>query len=89
MKQKYYIDDFDSMFNELPEKKEEIFKNINLSEKMSSVIYLGIPTQKGRNDIWEFILDIKLLYNTTKKNLNLQIYLEKKYIMNIKEEIMK
>ena len=89
MKQKYYIDDFDSMFNELPEKKEEIFKNINLSEKMSSVIYLGIPTQKGRNDIWEFLLDIKLLYNTTKKNLNLQIYLEKKYIMNIKEEIMK
>ena len=67
MKQKYYIDDFDSMFNELPENREEIFKNINLSEKMSSVIYLGIPTQKGRNDIWEFLLDIKLLYNTTKK----------------------
>ena len=89
MKQKYYIDDFDSMFNELSEKREEIFKNINLSEKISSIIYLGIATQKGRNDIWEFILDIKLLYNTTKKNLNLQIYLEKKYIMNIKEEIMK
>ena len=89
MKQKYYIDDFDSMFNELLEKREEIFKNINLSEKISSIIYLVIATQKGRNDIWEFILDIKLLYNTTKKNLNLQIYLEKKYIMNIKEEIMK
>ena len=89
MKQKYYIDDFDSMFNELSEKREEIFKNINLAERMASVIYLGIPTQKGRNDVWEFLLDIKLLYNTTKKNLNLQIYLEKKYIMNIKEEIMK
>ena len=66
VKQKYYIDNFESMFNELPENREEIFKNSYLAERMSSVIYLGIPS-KGRENVWEFLLNVKQLYNETKK----------------------
>ncbi len=54
----------------LGDNREVIFKNTNLANRMCSVIYLGIPTVKARNDIWDFLLDIKTLYNETKKKNN-------------------
>ena len=54
----------------LGENRNEIFKNTNFAEKMRSVIYLGIPTVKGRYDVWEFLLDIKTLFEETKKKNN-------------------
>ena len=60
-------DNLDDLFDELPENREEIFNNSELSKKLASVIYLGIPTTKGRSKVWEFLLDIPKIYNETKE----------------------
>ncbi len=63
----------------LGDDREVIFKNTQNAERMSSVIYLGIPTVRARNTVWEFLLDIKSLYNETKKKNNYNLSREEIY----------
>ena len=61
--------ELDDNFTLLYDKRNEIFNKEKSEKNLRTLMYLGIPTYKGRKIIWETLLDIHKLFELTYKKM--------------------